>query len=112
MTICNCCPCCCLWKMLPQLDPEISVKMKRLPGVSLSVDGERCTGCATCVEGCYVHAITLSDGRAIIDQGMCKGCARCAHLCPEKAITLHMEDMDYLTRTVERLGALVDVGKE
>ena len=112
MTICNCCPCCCLWKMIPQLDRDIAAKMKRLPGVSLSVDGERCVGCGKCAEGCYVSAITIADGRAIIDQELCKGCARCAHLCPERAITLHMEDLEYIERTVSVLDSLVDVEKE
>ncbi len=112
MTICNCCPCCCLWKMLPQLDPAISVKMKRLPGVSLSVDEDKCNACRTCLDGCYVNAISLKDGKAVIDQVMCKGCARCAHICPEKAITLHLEDMDFLERTVEMLTPLVDVTKD
>jgi ferredoxin len=112
MTICNCCPCCCLWKMIPQLDPGISVKMRRLPGVSLSVDADRCNACGLCVEGCYVHAMTISGGKAVIDQDLCKGCARCAHSCPERAITLHMEDPDYIVGTVRTLSGLVDVGKE
>lgn len=112
LTICNCCPCCCLWKVVPQLDPSISSKLKRMPGVSLSVDGERCIGCGKCVKGCYVKAITLVGGKAVIDQDLCKGCARCAHSCPEKAITLHMEDMEYIERAVKRLEPLVDVTKE
>lgn len=112
MTICNCCPCCCLWKMLPQLDPRISSKMKRLPGVRLTVDGEKCTGCGICAEGCYVKAISVESSKAAIDQAMCKGCARCAHLCPEKAITLHLEDVDFLERTVDWLTGLVDVTKD
>lgn len=112
MTICNCCPCCCLWKMLPQLDPGISAKMRRLPGVRLSVDEGRCIGCGVCAKGCYVDAISLREGKAIIDQDMCKGCARCAHACPEKAITLHLEDLDFLERAVERLTPLVDVTKD
>jgi ferredoxin len=98
--------------MLPQLDPAISGKMKRLPGVRLSVDEDKCTGCGICAEGCYVNAISLTDGKAVIDQGMCKGCARCAHLCPEKAITLHLEDMYFLQHTVESLTPLVDVTKD
>ncbi|KAF5038704.1 Electron transport complex subunit RsxB [anaerobic digester metagenome] len=98
--------------MLPQLDPVISAKMKRLPGVHLSVDDGKCTGCGTCADGCYVKAISLGNGKAHIDQDMCKGCARCAHACPEKAITLHLEDMDFLERTVEMLTPLVDVTKD
>ena len=27
LTICNCCECCCLWKMLPNLNPLISDKI-------------------------------------------------------------------------------------
>ena len=78
----------------------------------LSVDEGRCSGCGICVEGCYVDAIELKDGKASIDQEMCKGCARCAHACPERAITLHLEDMDFLVRTVENLAPLVDVTKD
>jgi len=34
LTICNCCPCCCLWKMLPDLNVHISRKITKMPGVS------------------------------------------------------------------------------
>lgn len=112
LTICNCCPCCCLWKVVPQLDPSISSKLKRLPGVSLSVDTDRCIGCGKCMDGCYVNAVVLVSGKAVIDQDLCKGCARCAHTCPKRAITLHMEDMDYIVHAVERIAPLVDVTKE
>ncbi|MDD1771992.1 MAG: 4Fe-4S binding protein [Methanomassiliicoccales archaeon] len=112
LTICNCCPCCCLWKVVPQLDPSISSKLTRLPGVSLSVDSSKCIGCGKCVNGCYVSAIALVSGKAVIDQELCKGCARCAHTCPRKAITLHMEDVDYIVHAVERITPLVDVTKE
>ena len=50
MTICNCCPCCCLWRMIPQLDPAIGAKVTRMPGVSVTVT-DRCAGCGTCAAG-------------------------------------------------------------
>ena len=75
------------------------------------MDHDKCNGCGECLEGCYVSAISLKEGKACIDQDMCKGCARCAHICPERAITLHLEDMDFLERTVEMLDPLVDVTK-
>ncbi|MHA1862586.1 MAG: DUF362 domain-containing protein, partial [Candidatus Thorarchaeota archaeon] len=37
LTVCNCCPCCCLWKMLPDIKPEIGRKITRMPGVNVSV---------------------------------------------------------------------------
>ena len=32
LTVCNCCPCCCLWKILPVLSPQVSDKVHRMPG--------------------------------------------------------------------------------
>ena len=33
LTVCSCCPCCCLWKILPVLAPKVSDKVHRMPGV-------------------------------------------------------------------------------
>ena len=44
LTICNCCPCCCLWRMLPHLSPQIGAKITGMPGVTVSVN-EECVGC-------------------------------------------------------------------
>ena len=45
LTICNCCPCCCLWKMLPHIDPSIGRKIHRMPSVTVTVT-EACVGLA------------------------------------------------------------------
>ena len=37
LSICNCCPCCCLWKMLPQLSHGIADSVTRVPGVEVRV---------------------------------------------------------------------------
>ncbi len=84
MTICNCCPCCCLWKMLPSLSPDIASRFTPLPGVSISVT-DRCIGCGKCVDACFLEAIKVTEGRAAIG-GECRGCGRCADACPRKAI--------------------------
>jgi NAD-dependent dihydropyrimidine dehydrogenase PreA subunit len=49
-------------------------------------DLERCTGCGACVEICPVEAITLEDGRALVDEETCTGCQACVDACPEGAI--------------------------
>jgi ferredoxin len=107
LTICNCCSCCCLWKILPDLDSQIRSKVKRMPGVEVTVS-EKCTGCGACVEHCFIHAICIEAGRSVIGDD-CKGCGRCADHCPQKAIHVTITDELYIQKTIERIESSVDV---
>ena len=108
MTICNCCPCCCLWRMLPQIDPAIGNKVSRLPGISVAVT-DHCAGCGICTAGfCFVDAIRLEDGRVAISDA-CRGCGRCVEICPNGAIELTIDNGHFAERAVAHLTALVDV---
>jgi ferredoxin len=113
LSICNCCECCCLWKMMPHLSGSISSGISRMPGVTVTVT-DACTGCGQCVdEGvCFVNALSVSNGRAAIDQEMCKGCGRCVERCPSQAIELDIGVEDYLDRSVQAIAPLVDVEKD
>ncbi len=107
-TICNCCPCCCLWKVIPRLAPSISSKVTKMPGVTVAVT-ERCVGCGTCTQGvCFVNAIRLDGQRAVIADA-CRGCGRCVEACPEQAIGLSIDDARFVEKSIERLSPLVDV---
>ena len=108
LTICNCCPCCCLWKMLPDITPQISAKVSRMPGVSVAV-GDDCSGCGECAQGvCFVDAIQLVDGQAQIGSG-CRGCGRCVEVCPDEAIELTIASSAYVDHAIQRLATRVDV---
>ncbi|MBN1860762.1 MAG: 4Fe-4S binding protein [Candidatus Thermoplasmatota archaeon] len=107
LTICNCCSCCCLWKMLSNLDPHISSKVKPMPGVVIKVT-EKCTGCGTCTTHCFVNAIRVENGKAIISTN-CKGCGRCADICPNKAIEITINDKLFLQKTIDRIESSVNV---
>lgn len=109
LTICSCCPCCCLWKMLPSLTPQISGHVTRMPGVTVSVT-ERCTGCGTCIdEICFVNAIQIYNQRAVINDG-CRGCGRCVTICPQQAIELCIDSTtNYFQESVSKITSLVDV---
>lgn len=50
------------------------------------IDGERCSGCGSCVDECPVGAIVLADGIARVDPEMCTTCGACLEICPEDAI--------------------------
>lgn len=110
MSICSCCPCCCLWKMLPDLSADISGGVTKMPGVTVSVT-DTCTGCGACVEQriCFVGALNLKDGKARIDEGRCRGCGRCIEFCPERAILLTIDDPGYFEKSVKRIEPLVDI---
>lgn len=106
MTVCNCCPCCCLWKMLPNLGEHISEKITRMDGVKVEVTGD-CVGCGTCIDTCFIDAIKLVEGYATITDA-CRGCGRCVEACPEKAITITIDPEAY-QKTITRIDSSVDV---
>jgi len=50
------------------------------------VDEKMCVGCGICVEECPVGAISMKNGKAIIDMEKCIRCKKCHEVCPQKAI--------------------------
>jgi ferredoxin len=108
LTICNCCPCCCLWRVLPHVAPRLAAKVTRMPGVAVRVNPDRCVGCGTCMQDvCFVDAIQVVDGRAVISDA-CRGCGRCVSVCPEGAIEMTLDE-EVVGRTIARIAPLVDV---
>ncbi len=108
MTICSCCPCCCLWKVLPRVSASIRAKVNRMPGVRVTVT-DKCVGCGTCAQDvCFVNAISSIDERSVIGSA-CVGCGRCASACPEEAIRVTISDEAFVQSTIERMSSLVDV---
>ena len=78
-----------------------------MPGVEVTVT-EKCIGCGTCIEHCFVHAIRIEQGHAIIGDD-CKGCGRCADRCPQNAIRVTINDGQFLQKTIDRIESSVDV---
>ncbi len=106
LTICNCCPCCCLWKMIPNLDNDLGRSITSMPGITVSVTDD-CRGCGACTKGaCFVGAVMITEGRAIIDQGRCRGCGRCVEVCPHDAIEIAVVG-DPMAESMARLLPLV-----
>lgn len=108
MTICNCCPCCCLWGLVTDLTPKISHKINSMPGIEVTIN-EECTGCGLCADGiCFADAIHVNDGRAEISLE-CRGCGRCVEICPENAIILMINGEKDFNEIQKRLDQLVDL---
>ncbi len=70
-----------------------------MPKGRITVNEERCKGCALCTIACPQGAITLAVGRvnakgyapALFNdtEGKCTGCALCAVACPDVCITVY-----------------------
>lgn len=109
LTICHCCPCCCLWKVYPNLDESISNKLEKLDGVKVKLNEDNCKLCKNCLdEICMFQAIDLINDKISINQDICKGCGLCANACKFNAITV-----DYTENTIDsivnRLEDLIEI---
>ena len=98
MFICFCCDCCSLYRThMTDRGPNLERGLQKLPGISVTVDTAKCTGCGMCVDRCFAAAMTMNGGAAAPGES-CKGCGRCVELCPEGAVTLRIENEDALYR--------------
>ena len=58
--------------------------------MSINVDKELCSGCASCVDSCPYGAIELNSDIAMILPN-CNLCGVCVDICPEEAITIERD---------------------
>ncbi|MGD2248196.1 MAG: 4Fe-4S binding protein [Candidatus Methanofastidiosia archaeon] len=105
LTICNCCPCCCGWTMLPNFSLDIRSKVTKMPGVAVFVS-DACTGCGVCEEVCFAHAIEIGEKAVITDA--CVGCGRCVKVCPQNAIKITVDD-ESIKKSIQHISEVVDV---
>jgi len=52
------------------------------------VPGDRCIGCGDCARACPRSAITISNGKAVVDKKQCIQCYCCHEMCIIKAIDI------------------------
>lgn len=85
--LCNCDRSDCL-AMITSLNYDIKVMFKG-EYVAL-IDGDRCSGCRSCMQMCQFGAMGYSvmSERVFIDVLHCYGCGVCRTACPNDAITL------------------------
>ena len=109
LTICHCCPCCCLWKVYPNLDSDISDKLEKLEGVNVELHDEKCKKCKKCLdEVCMFNAISFENDKINIDNDICRGCGLCVNACKFDAITIKYSD-ETIDNIVNRMEDLIEI---
>jgi len=61
-------------------------KFEQHCGIVPDFNQEECVGCGLCVSNCPADAITLSKGKAKIDEASCIGCGECVVVCKTEAL--------------------------
>jgi aryl-alcohol dehydrogenase-like predicted oxidoreductase/ferredoxin len=67
--------------------PRELLTQKIKPGKRLFISSF-CIGCGTCVNTCPNNALSLENGKAVVDHKLCILCGYCNPVCPEFAIRL------------------------
>ena len=62
--------------------------MAQHSGTAPKIKPKKCIGCGTCAEHCAGEAITLVDGKALIDPENCTGCGECFIVCETGAVRI------------------------
>jgi electron transport complex protein RnfB len=90
--ICSCCGCSC-----NTLKGLISAKRAGATGLvgslwhsdyRMVVNRDACTGCETCVDRCWIEALSLEEGKVVLDKDWCITCGACVSTCPSEALYL------------------------
>ncbi|HDP37024.1 MAG TPA: 4Fe-4S dicluster domain-containing protein [Candidatus Atribacteria bacterium] len=67
--------------------PQELLTQKTKPGKRLFILSF-CKGCGTCVKTCPNNALSLENGKVVVDHSLCILCGYCNPVCPEFAIRL------------------------
>jgi len=84
--MCCCCGCCCALLTRLKLHPKPSEQVAS-PFIA-KAELETCEGCGVCADRCQMEAVTLGDGRVVLNSARCIGCGLCVSTCPTGSLTL------------------------
>lgn len=61
---------------------------------SLTVDTDRCVGCAHCIRQCPTKALRIRGGKASLRKDWCVDCGACLRACPVRAIRVGQDPIE------------------
>ncbi len=71
------------------MQPDFAQSEDFYSGELAHIHQDECIQCGKCADVCRFDAISVIDGKYIVDSLSCEGCGYCARVCPTDAITNH-----------------------
>ena len=59
----------------------------------LNISTDKCIGCGACESACPFGAISVKEGKAVVDGNQCRFCGSCVKACPVSAISMQKEEV-------------------
>jgi len=113
MNFCFCCSCCCISALAKYGNSDYKKVSKRMEGVTVTTDPEKCTGCGKCFKVCIVNGLKLVKGKAQQIQKNCVGCGNCETVCPSNAISINFDENmnidEVMDKIIKRYEKIVDI---
>ena len=109
MDICHCCSCCCVVSLAKYGPSDYKKIIKRMEGVEVRVDRDKCNGCGKCFKVCIYNGLKMKKDKAMIKQDNCMGCGRCERACPNGAISISIDDYSRIDELIARFESRVDI---
>ena len=78
-----------------EADPDADLPTSFALPASFLVVPESCIGCGLCISQCPVSAISMVDGKAVIDPSLCIACGLCVNGCAVNSIVSHGSSLHY-----------------
>ena len=112
MNFCFCCPCCCVTAGMKYANSDFKHYIKRMEGVSVTTDLEKCVGCGTCFKVCIYDGLKMEKDKAV-HTDKCIACGNCEAVCPNGAISINFDqnmDIDeVMDKIIQRYENIVDI---
>jgi len=112
MNFCFCCSCCCVVAGMKYGNSDYKKHIKRMKGVTVTTDIEKCTACGKCFKVCIYNGLKLVKDKAVVTED-CIGCGQCELVCPTGAISTNFDenvDIDeVMDEIIERYEKIVDI---
>jgi NAD-dependent dihydropyrimidine dehydrogenase PreA subunit len=112
MNFCLCCPCCCVTAGIKYGNSDFKHYIKRMEGVTITTDPEKCTGCGTCFKVCIYDGLKMVKGKSEHTDS-CIGCGNCEAICPNGAISINFDENtnidEVMDKIINRYEKIVDI---
>lgn len=107
MTICHCCPCCCIGNSFKYASQEVKDLVVKLEGLKVEIT-EKCNGCGLCVDACIFDVMEIMNSVAVVGKD-CTGCGRCLNACRRDGVRISIDNPRFIEDCIARISNKVDV---